>query len=295
MRKNLNWYRPRDPWLFLIPTLLGLIVFRLWPILSSLALSFTDWNIITKPAFLGLENFAELLTRREFTQVFFNTLQFALFYVAGTALIGLVLAALLNNPGIRGLKFFRAAFYTPVVTSAVAVGIVWSWLLSPNYGVLNILLQNIGITPPYWIGDKAWALPTVAFVQVWKMAGYYMIIFLAGLQSIPRSLKDAARIDGAGPLRSFLKVTLPLLSPTTFFVVSIALIDSFKNFELIYAMTKGGPRNATNTLVYDVYLNAFIYYRMGFASAAAWVLLALVVLFTAVNFTLKRRWVNYQY
>ena len=295
MRENLSWYRRRDPWLFLIPTLLGLTVFRLGPILFSLVLSFTDWNIISKPLFVGLENFAELLRRPEFAQVFLNTLKFAFLYVAGTALIGLFLAALLNNPDIRGLGFFRAAFYTPVVTSAVAVGIIWLWILSPNYGIVNILLQKIGITPPYWIGEKRWALPTVAFIQVWKMAGYYMIIFLAGLQTIPRSLKEAARIDGANPLQNFLKVTLPLLSPTTFFVVSIAVIDSFKNFELIYVITKGGPQNATNTLVYDVYLNAFIYYRMGFASAAAWVLLAMVILFTVVNFTLKRRWVNYQY
>ena len=295
MQNKLNWYRKTDPWLFLIPTLLGLIVFRFWPIFSSLGLSFTDWDILKSPRFLLFENYRELFSKKEFIQVFVNTLLFAFFYVVGVTALGLFLAALLNNSNIRGIGFFRAAFYTPVVTSAVAVGIIWSWILSPNYGILNIALERIGITPPYWIGDKAWALPTVAFVQVWKMAGYYMIIFLAGLQTIPASLKEAAIIDGARPVQSFFKITLPLLSPTTFFVVSIAVIDSFKNFELIYAMTQGGPQNATNTLVYDVYLNAFVYYRMGYASAVAWILLGLVALFTIVNFTLKKHWVNYQY
>lgn len=294
MQQNLSWYRKADPWLFLIPTLAGLAVFRLGPILTSLALSFTDWDIIKSPRFLFLENYRELFKNAAFLKVFGNTLLFALLYVAGVTVFGLLLAALLNRK-VRGVGFFRAAFYTPVVTSAVAVGIIWAWILSPNYGILNILLLKLGVTPPYWLGDKQWALPTVAFVQVWKMAGYYMIIFLAGLQTIPQSLKEAAYIDGARPVQSFFKITLPLLSPTTFFVVSIAIIDSFKNFELIYAMTKGGPQNATNTLVYDVYLNAFIYYRMGYASTIAWVLLLLVAAFTALNFTMKKHWVNYQY
>lgn len=294
MQQNLSWYRRIDPWLFLIPTLLGLVVFRLGPILASFALSFTDWDIIKTPNFLLFENYKELFVNPTFVKVFTNTLLFSFLYVVGVTVFGLFLAALLNRK-IRGVGFFRAAFYTPVVTSAVAVGIIWAWILSPNYGILNILLTRIGITPPYWLGDKEWALPTVAFVQVWKMMGYYMIIFLAGLQTIPASLKEAAIIDGAKPHQSFFRITLPLLSPTTFFVVSIAIIDSFKNFELIYTMTKGGPQNATNTLVYDVYLNSFVYYRMGYASTVAWVLLVLVAGFTALNFSLKKRWVNYQY
>ncbi len=294
MGKKLSWYRRIDPWILLVPTVLGLFIFRLGPILASLGLSFTDWDIIKAPKFIFLDNYRELFTNPAFVKVLMNTLLFALIYVVGVTVIGLFLAALLNRK-IGGIGFFRSAFYTPVVTSAVAVGIVWSWILSPNYGILNILLLKLGITPPYWVGDKAWALPTVAFVQVWKMAGYYMIIFLSGLQNIPKSLKEAAYIDGARPLQSFFRITLPLLSPTTFFVVSIAIIDSFKNFELIYAMTQGGPQNATNTLVYDVYLNAFVYYRMGYASTVAWVLMLLVAGFTALNFALKKRWVNYQY
>lgn len=294
MKYSFSWYKKRDPWIFLIPTLLGLFIFRLGPIIGSFLLSFTDWDIIKKPHFLGLANFKELFTNPSFIAVLTNTLLFALIYVAGVTVMGLFLAVLLNRK-FKGISFFRSAFYTPVVTSAVAVGIIWSWILSPNYGVLNLMLLKLGVTPPYWLGDTKIALLTVASVQVWKMAGYYMIVFLAGLQAIPQSLKEAAFIDGASSRTSFFKITLPLLSPTTFFVVSIAIIDSFKNFELIYAMTKGGPQNATNTLVYDVYLNAFIYYRMGYASAVAYVLLALVAGFSILNFTLKKHWVNYQY
>jgi multiple sugar transport system permease protein len=294
MKYTFSWYKKKDPWIFLLPTLLGLFVFRLGPIIGSFLLSFTDWDIIKKPRFIGLENYIELFNNPSFIEVLSNTLLFAFIYVIGVTVIGLFLAVLLNR-NFKGISFFRSAFYTPVVTSAVAVGIIWSWILSPNYGVLNLMLLKLGINPPYWLGDTSIALFTVASVQVWKMAGYYMIVFLAGLQGIPRSLLEAAHIDGASPRRSFFTITLPLLSPTTFFVVSIAIIDSFKNFELIYAMTKGGPQNATNTLVYDVFLNAFVYYRMGYASTVAYVLLALVAGFSILNFTLKKHWVNYQY
>jgi len=293
-QKKLSWYKPWDPLLFLIPTLLGLIFFRVGPIIVSFLISFTNWDILKKPQILGLENYKELFQSSAFYQVFGNTITFSFIYVVGVTVSGLLLALLLNQK-LKGMKFFRSAFYTPVVTSAVAVGIIWSWILSPKYGILTILLSKMGITSPYWLGDPTFALFTVALIQVWKMSGYYMIIFLAGLQNIPESLKEAATIDGAGKIKTFFKITLPLLTPTTFFVLSISIIDSFKNFELIYAITRGGPQNSTNTLVYDVYLNAFVYYRMGYSSALAYVLLAIVALITAFNFYGKKRWVKYQY
>lgn len=274
--------------------LAGLLIFRLGPVIAALVLSLTDWNIINTVSFTGLENSMEMFSSSAFYTVLVNTLEFSLIYVAGVMVFGLLLAVLLDQK-IRGVRFFRAAFYTPVVTSAVAVGIVWLWILSPKYGILSIALESLGIDAPFWFGDPRLALFTVSMIQVWKMSGYYMILFLAGLQLIPGSLKEAARIDGAGKVRTFFSITLPLLSPTTFFVLSVAIIDSFKNFELIYAMTQGGPQNATNTLVYDVYLNAFVYYRMGYASTLAVMLLIIVGLLTVVNFTLKRRWVEYQY
>jgi multiple sugar transport system permease protein len=199
------------------------------------------------------------------------------------------------NQKLPGTNFFRAAYYLPVITSAVAIGIIWSWILSPQVGILNILVKSVGLKPPNWLGDTHWALLTVSVIQVWKMAGYYMVLFLAGLQSIPDSVKEAAVVDGANSLQLFFHVTLPMLSPTTFFVLTVAMIDSFKNFELIYTMTRGGPQSSTTTLVYDVYVYGFVHYRMGYASAVAYVLMVLVGAITIANFYIKKRWVINSY
>lgn len=259
----------------------------------AILISLTDWDILRSPIFLGLENYQELFSSPTFIRILQNTIVFSAIYVIGVMSSGLFLAVLLNQK-LAGTNFFRTAFYTPVVTSAVAVGIVWMWILSPNYGVLSSILTSLDINPPFWIGDPKIALVTVAVVQVWKMMGYYMILFLAGLQFIPETLKEAARIDGANKFQTFSKVTLPLLTPTTFFVLSVSIIDSFRSFEIIYSMTRGGPQNATNTLVYDVFLNAFVYYRMGYASAVAFILLAIVALLTSLNFIMKKHWVEHQ-
>ena len=237
--------------------------------------------------FIQMDNYIELLKSEEFLTIFLNTLQFSILYVVGSIVLGLALSVLINIQ-LKGISFFRAAMYLPVVTSAVAVGIVWNWMLGPTYGVINNLISSVGLTPPYWLGDMKLALNTVAFIQVWKMSGYYMILFLAGLQNIPGDTLESAKVDGANSFQSFFRITLPMLMPTVFFVITIAIIDSFKNFELIYAMTKGGPGNASNTLVYDVYLNAFVYYRVGFASAIAYVLLMIVGFFTLGNFYIKK-------
>jgi multiple sugar transport system permease protein len=258
-------------------------------------MSFTDWNIMSVPRWVGFSNYAELFSDPAFYEILKNTFEFSLIYVSGVMVFGLLLAVLVNSK-VKGVRFFRTSFFTPVVTSAVAVGIVWGWILSPKYGVLNYILENwFHITPPSWLGDAKWALPTVAFVQTWKMMGYYMIIFLAGLQSIPQQLYEAARIDGASRSQAFWRITLPLLSPTTFFAFTIAIIDSFRNFSIIYTMTQGGPQFASTTLVYAIYLNAFVFYRMGYASAMAYVLLLIVALITFVNFLLKKYWVQRVY
>jgi len=289
------WYRWWHPWIFLIPTLIGLFVFRIGPIAFAFFMSFTDWNIMSHPRWVGLANYRELFQSDYFKEILANTFEFSAIYVSGVMVSGLILALLVNRK-LRGVRIFRTMYFTPVVTSAVAVGIVWSWMLSPRYGIFNFVLEKLlGFEPPSWLGDEIWALPTVAFVQVWKMAGYYMIIFLAGLQHIPKHLYEAAKIDGASPWQSFWKITLPLLSPTTFFAFTIAIIDSFRNFEIIYTMTQGGPQYATTTLVYSVYVNAFVFYRMGYASAVAFVLLAIVAFLTWLNFLLKKHWVEYQY
>ena len=288
--KSLAWHKPWTPWLFLLPTLVGLFVFRLYPIVTACALSFTDWDLLGDPHFIGLGNYFEAFHDPDTWLVIGNTFKFSLCYVIGGMLVGLILACLIDVK-LKGINFFRAAIYMPVVTSSVAVGIVWLWLLGPNYGLLAIICRHLGIrNMPNWLGDRHIVLYTVAFVQVWKMSGYYMILFLAGLQNISHELLEAATIDGATRPQRFFHVTLPLLAPTTFFVLTVAIIDSFKNFELILAMTKGGPMNASNTLVYDVYLNGFLYYRVGFAEAIAFILLVIVAFFTIANFFIKKRW-----
>ena len=265
-----------------------------YPIIGSFYLGFTDWDLLRTPKFIGLSNFSEALSDPGLIRIVVNTVLFSVIYVIGVMVIGLFLALMVNQK-LPGTNFFRAAYYLPVITSAVAIGIIWSWILSPQVGILNILVKSVGLKPPNWLGDTHWALLTVSVIQVWKMAGYYMVLFLAGLQSIPDSVKEAAVVDGANSLQLFFHVTLPMLSPTTFFVLTVAMIDSFKNFELIYTMTRGGPQSSTTTLVYDVYVYGFVHYRMGYASAVAYVLMVLVGAITIANFYIKKRWVTNSY
>ncbi|MCK9548335.1 MAG: sugar ABC transporter permease [Sphaerochaeta sp.] len=286
-----RWHKPLTPWVFVLPTVVGLLAFKLLPIVSALYFSFTEWSLLGSPLFIKLANYRELVSSEVFVRIVRNTVQFSFVYVIGSMVFGLALAVLINVQ-TRGIAFFRAAIYLPVVTSAVAVGIVWNWMLGPTYGVINNLIEAMGMTPPYWLADMKLALNTVATVQVWKMSGYYMIIFLAGLQNINADVLDSARVDGANAIQSFFRITVPMMASTLFFVLTITIIDSFKNFELIYAMTKGGPQNASNTLVYDVYLNAFVYYRIGYASAIAYVLFIIVALMTIFNFYVRKHLVE---
>lgn len=288
-KQKFKWHSWATPWILVFPTLIGLVIFRLIPIVSSFFLSFTKWNLITDPKFIGLKNFTELFSDPVFWKILGNTLKITAGYVTGGMIFGLLLALLVNNK-LRGMNFFRAAIYMPVITSSVAVGIVWTRILGPKYGILDFFLKKIGITAPYWLQDPSLAIWTVTFVQVWKMSGYYMILFLAGLQAISKEVIEASVVDGATPTQRLFRVTIPMLAPTTFFVLTVAIMDAFKNFELIYAMTMGGPQNATNTLVYSVYLNAFSYNRVGYAESIAWVLMVVVGLLTVGNFFIKKYW-----
>lgn len=288
--KRFRWYSWYHPWLFLSLALVGLGVFRLYPIIGAFRLSFTSWDIMNQPQWLGLENYIEIFTDSRYLGIVANTMGFSAIYTGGVMILGLALALLLNTR-LKGIETFRALTYAPVVTSAVAVGIVWNWILSGRFGVLNHIIGVFGIDGPHWLGEPELALPTVASVHVWKMAAYYMTIFLAGLQEVPRNLYESARIDGASGAQQFLHVTLPMLAPFTFFILIIAAVDSFNNFEIIYSMTRGGPQQATTTMVYSVFLNGFVFYRVGFATAVAFLLMAIVGVFTALNFWLRRRWV----
>ncbi|GLQ56510.1 carbohydrate ABC transporter permease [Devosia nitrariae] len=278
--------------LFLAPSAIGLLVFRLGPIVWSFALSFYDWRIFDTPVWAGLDNYVHILNSPIAGRVFLNTLWFAMLYVPGSVGIALVLAVLLNN-SLRSSAFFRGSFFLPYITSTVAVTLAWRWIFSTRFGLLNNLLKGLGWSdPPAWLADPAWALPSVAIVSIWKDCGFYMLLLLAGLQTVDPTFHEAAKIDGAGPLKRFWQITVPLISRSLFFVLILALVRSTQTFEITYALTGGGPNRASTTLAYYVYENAFVHFDMGYASALAYLLCIAVGLVTLVNFHFRRRWVH---
>ncbi len=288
--------RRRETWAaysFLLPNLLGFVVFTFLPVFAALLISLTDWNLLQPPKWVGLKNFVTLAQDPLFRKVLGNTAV----YVLGTVPVQMVLALLVAmalNQSIPGTLFFRAAFFMPVVTSAVAIALVWRWIYNADFGVLNSMLYMIGINdPPHWLTSTKWALPSIMIMSVWQQIGFSMVLFLAGLQGVPEHLYEAARIDGAGPFQRFLFITIPMLTPTTFFVFVINIINSFQVFDQAFIMTSGGPANATNTIVYNIYQNAFQFFKMGYAAAMAWVLFAIIFIVTVVQFRLQRRWVHY--
>ncbi len=283
-------YGKITPYLFVLPTVIGLVIFRLGPTIVAIYASFTRWNVRTPPEFMGLGNYTELVSSDIFWLVFRNTLVFTLIFVPGVMVLSLLLAVVVNQ-NLRGIAFFRALYFMPYITAMVAVAMVWRWIFATRFGVLNYFLVTfLNISdPPAWLADKYWALPALAIVAIWKQMGFQMLIFLAGLQGVPRNLYEAASIDGAGSWRQFRNITLPLLAPITFFVFIITVIDAFKTFEVTYTMTGGGPNNASTTLAYYIYQNAFTFGRMGFASAIAMFLMLFVGVTTFFSFRLRTR------
>jgi multiple sugar transport system permease protein len=284
----------RWAWLFLGPTLIGLAVLSAGPIVAALGISLTNWDLLTTPKWAGLDNFAALLGDRRFQTALRNTL----FFTATSVPLGLVLGlglALALNQRLRGISWIRTAYFLPVVTSTVAISLVWSWIYSPDRGPLNAVLGAIGLPAQRWITDPFWAMPSIVIMSVWQGLGTTVIIFLAGLQGIPEMYHDAAAVDGAGSWARFRHVTLPLLTPSIFFTGILALIDSFQVFDQVYVLARPGrPTDSTVTLVYTIYENGFQNFKMGYASAAAWILFLIVAVFTFVYFRLQNRWVHYQ-
>jgi len=282
-----------EPYLYLLPTIIGLLLFSAGAVIGSFLLSFTRWDMVGRPEWLWVDNYMELFRSALFWEVVRTTFLFVLMVVP-MSVAGSLALALLVNTQVRGITVFRTAFFLPVVSSVIAVALVWSWMYNPEYGLLNHLLRSLfGVAGPAWLEDTFWALPAMALLTAWKGLGYSMVIFLAGLQTIPRELYDAATIDGAGPGQRFVRITLPMLSPTTFFVLVITLINSFQVFEQTYVLTKGGPANATLTLSYYVYQNAFQFFQMGKAAATSYVLFAIILVVTLLQFRFQRRWVFY--
>ncbi len=284
----------RWAWLFLAPTLIGLAILSAGPIVAALGISLTKWDLLTAPKFIGLDNFAALLADKRFLTAVRNTT----FYVVTSVPLGLVLGlglALALNQRLRGISWIRTAYFLPVVTSTVAISLVWSWIYSPDHGPLNDVLGFFGLPVQKWITDPFWAMPSIVVMSVWQGLGTTVIIFLAGLQAIPEEYYDAAAVDGAGAWARFRNVTLPLLTPSIFFTGILALIDSFQVFDQVYVLARPGrPTDATVTLVYMIYENGFQNFKMGYAAAAAWILFLIVAVLTVVYFRLQNRWVHYQ-
>jgi multiple sugar transport system permease protein len=274
-----------------VPMLLFLI-FSVAPMLFACFLSFTDFKFTRAPTWIGTANLEYLLQDRVFKIALRNTAIFTVGVVpAGMALS--LLVALLMNQKIRGIVIYRTAYYLPVVTSTVASAVVWMWMFASDVGILNGLLEAVGLPPQRWLLDTKLALPSVMFMSVWRSLGYSMIIYLAALQGIPEHLYEAAEIDGAGTWHRFWGVTLPLLKATTFFIFVTSVIDSFQVFGSIYVMTQGGPGYATTTIVHQIYLNAFKYLRMGYGAAQALVLFAIIFALSMINWFFLRSDVEY--
>jgi len=287
--------RRRRPWLrqaleayaFLGPALLILLVFLVLPVVAAIAFSFTDYSIIRPTRWVGLGNYERLLQDDVFHRSVLNTAYYAVGTTFPSMAIGLLLAVALNAQ-IRGRVLFRTAFYIPTLTSLVAASMIWLWIYNPEVGLLNAALDRIGIVGPRWLADEHLAMPALIAMGVWRAFGFHMLLYLAGLQGIPPDLYDAAYVDGATPYRTFWHITLPLLRPVSFFLVVTSMISSFQVFGAIYVMTEGGPVNSTTTVVHQIFVNAFEFTRMGYASAMSLVLFAVIMLVTLVNNRLFR-------
>ncbi|RFZ79579.1 sugar ABC transporter permease [Lacrimispora amygdalina] len=279
---------------FIAPNFIGFAVFTLVPMLFSFVLSLMEWDggMVNPMKFTGIQNYLRLFADSKFQNAYWNTLVYTLGYVPLTLVLSLLLAIVLNAK-IRGRNFFRTLSFFPYVASIVAVASVWNMLFNPSMGPVNMLLSALGIENlPRWSADKNWAMITVILFSVWKSIGYYMIIFLAGLQGINADLYEAASLDGAGKWKQFLNVTLPQLKPTTFFVVVMLTIGSFKVYDQIFLITQGGPGDRTMVLVYYIYNQAFKYSDYGYASTVSIVLFLTVLAVTLIQFRGEKKYAN---
>jgi multiple sugar transport system permease protein/sn-glycerol 3-phosphate transport system permease protein len=279
--------------LFVGPNLILFGIFTYWPLIYSFYLSTVRWDMLApRKRPVGLGNYEYLLHNETFHKVMWNSLFFTVGAVGGSMLLGL-LAALLLNQKLRGRNTARAIVFMPTLLSGAAIGIVWVYIFDPRYGLMRTVLSLVGLGSPNWLRDTSWALPAIIIVYIWKNLGFAAIIYLAGLQGIPKDLYEAARVDGAGPFWRFRSVTMPMLSPITFFLVITSILNSFQAFDIIRVMTQGGPIDATNTLIYYVYDEGFVAFNAGRASAAAVVLFVIMLAITLVQLRYQERRVHY--
>ena len=295
-RSELSALRRREElsgYLLLSPWIIGFIVFVLGPVIACLYLSFTRYEIVTPPVFIGAANYRKMFTN---DPLFWQALRVTSVYSFVSVPLGLVAGlaiAILLNQGVRGLAVFRTVFYLPAVVSGVAVALMWTWLFNPDLGLVNSLLRSIGIQGPKWFLSPRWALPTLIITSLWGVGGG-MVIYLAGLQGVPTALYEAAELDGAGAFSKFINITIPMISPVIFFNLIMGVIGSFQSFTSAYIITDGGPMNATLFYILYLYRQAFQYYKMGYGSAMAWVLAIIIMLLTLLLFRTAGQQVYYE-
>lgn len=285
---------------FLLPSLIGMLIFSMLPLIISALISLTDWNGLAKLTgpgffrehFIGLENYKKILTSAEFWRALGNTAEYIILYIPLMLAASLLVATLLSQAR-RGIGFFRVVYYIPVLTSWVAASLIWKSVLSPQYGALNGILSIFGIQGPGWLTNEKWAMPAIVLVSVWKDMGFFGLILLSGVIGINRTYYEAAELDGANGWVKFTAITLPLLTPSIFYVLIVGMINAFQLFPQIMIMTGGGPNGATQVMVERIYNYGFRYYRMGYASAFSWILFAIIMVFTAIQMKGQERWVHY--
>ncbi|HWQ13794.1 MAG TPA: sugar ABC transporter permease [Roseiflexaceae bacterium] len=291
-RGGLHGREALHAYVFMAPAILGLLLFTLGPVVASLLLSFTEYNLLTDPEWVGLANYAEMFQE----PLFWQALRVSAIYSVVSVPLGLALAlwlAVLLNHKLRGRMFFRSVYYLPTVISGVGVAMLWRWLFNAEFGIINVLLGKVGIDGPAWLLDKNWALPALIITSLWGVGGT-TLIFLAGLQGIPQELYEAAEIDGAGRWSQFRSVTLPLLSNVTFFNLVLGIIGALQVFTDAFVITGGGPNHATLFLSVYLYQHGFKFLRMGYAASIAWFMFIVVLVLTLLVFKSSPLWVYYE-
>jgi multiple sugar transport system permease protein len=277
---------------FLLPSAIPLTLFSLGPMIASAWVSLNRWNLLSPMQWVGLQNYQQLLANPTTGAVFLHTAYYIAGYLPLVYIGGLALALALNT-ALKGRSLLRGIYFLPVVTSWIVVAVIWRWLLAPDSGVVNTVLHFFGVAGPGWWTDPNWAMPSIIIASAWKDIGFVMVILLAGLQSIPTDMYDAAKVDGAGWWRRLFSITIPLLSPSNFFVLVISLINGFQVFDQVYAMTGGGPNGSSEVVVEEIYDLTFRYSQAGMASALSWMLFIVILAVTVIQIRGQRRWVNY--
>jgi multiple sugar transport system permease protein len=280
---------------FVLPAFLALLIFLIVPIVAALVLVFMQYDVLSPPRWIGLENITRLFSDGRMVQMYWNTLRFVVFATLFNNILGLLLALGVNRAMHPAFKYlFRTALFFPVLTTAASMALVWEFLLTQDRGVVNYLLQQVGLQPIPWLSSSTWAMVSVVIFDIWRACGYLMVIYLAGLQGIPDVLYEAAQIDGASRWQSMRYITLPLITPTAFFAVIISLIGAAQVFDNVWVLTGGGPGDASRLIVLYIYEVGFKRYEMGYAAALSLTLFFVLIVLTVVQFRISRRWVHYE-